>query len=159
VASYDPPSAGGEDAETLDHPVFGPLQWQPDTEYWFGSHCLPTGEQLDLIIEPLDEDRHAFLERAIELFHRALANERRILRVAMKEELLELYNDCWRQSDEPVLSAKELTQILDWLALSLSASEFAPVEFSYGADDLFGGHFVVIHADDQMQYRDVDLNG
>jgi hypothetical protein len=88
-----------------------------------------------------------------------MASERQVLAEAMRAELLELYNDTWRQGDEPVLSAKELAARLDWQLLCVSASDIVPVEFGYGAGDLFGNHCVTIEVDAELQFRDIDLRG
>ena len=63
----------------------------------------------------------------------ALKAERRIIRAALKAELLELYNETWRQRADPVLTAAEMTDLLQWSLLEISASEIVPVTFSYEA--------------------------
>jgi hypothetical protein len=78
---------------------------------------------------------------------------------AMQAELLELYNDTWRQDDEPELSAEELTKRLNWQLLTVSANDIVPVEFSYDAGHLFGDHGVTIEVDESLDFRDIDLRG
>jgi hypothetical protein len=148
-----------EAAEELTHPVLGTLGWLPDYSHWFTQLRLPSGEWLDVIVGPGDTDRFAFLPQAAELFRWAFDNERRVLAEAIRAELLELYNDTWRQSDETVLSAEELTTQLEWTLLTVSASDIVPVEFSYHAGELFGGHGVAVEVDDEFQFRDIDLRG
>jgi len=131
----------------LTHPVLGTLSWQSDSSDWYSQHALPSGGQLDVIVDPGDGDRFEFLSRAAELYRWAMDNERWALSEAMQAELLELYNDTWRQGDEPVLSAEELTAQLEWQLLVISASEIVPVEFSYGAGELFGCHGVAVEVD------------
>ena len=77
-----------------------------------------------------------------------MANERQVLAEAIRAELLELYNDTWRQGDEPALSADELTTRLEWQLLDVRASGFVPIEFSYGAGELFGYHGVTVSVDE-----------
>lgn len=77
----------------------------------------------------------------------------------MRAELLELYNDTWRQGEEPVLSAEGLTALLEWTLLTVSASEIVPVEFSYQAGELFGGHDIAVEVDAELQFCDIDLRG
>ena len=148
-----------EASEHLDHPVLGPLGWLPEFSHWFTRVPLPDGRQLDVIVDPGDGDRHEFLPRAAELYRWAVANERRVLARAVRTELLELYNDTWRRNDQPELSARELTARLTWQLLSVSGSDVVPVEFSYAAGDLFGGHGVTIEVDDELQFSDIDLRG
>jgi hypothetical protein len=148
-----------EASEHLTHPVLGMLGWLPEFSWWFAELALPSGGQLDLIVDPGDDDRYAFLPRAADLFRWAMANERRVLAEAVQAELLELYNDTWRQGDEPTLSADELTERLEWQLLTVSASEIVPVEFSYDAGDLFGYHGVTVEVDAELRFRDIDLRG
>jgi hypothetical protein len=62
-------------------------------------------------------------------------------------------------ADEPVLSARELTARLDWQLLTVSASDVVPVEFSYGAGELFGYHGVTVEVDCDLRFRDIELRG
>ena len=82
-----------EASEHLTHPVLGTLGWLPEFSHWFTQLRLPSGEWLDVIVDPADADRFEFLPRATELFRWAFDNERRVLAKAMRAELLELYND------------------------------------------------------------------
>jgi len=139
--------------------MLGKLSWLPDFSHWFSQVRQPTGDRLDVIVEPGDDDRHAFIEPAARLFRWAMNHERRILRTAIREELLELYNSTWRQEDEQKLSAKDFADQLEWSLLTISASDIAPVEFSYEADDLFGGHGVTVDVDKELRFRSIQLRG
>jgi hypothetical protein len=146
--------------ESVSHPVLGDLVWLPDSPEWFAQLRLPGGAALDLAIEPGGEGRHAFLEPAADLFAWAVANERRVLREAIREELLGLYNDeGWRQDDDPQLTAGELEGRLEWQSLELSGSDVAPVRFGYDAGELFGGHPVFVELGADLKYRDLSLGG
>jgi hypothetical protein len=148
-----------EASEHLTHPVLGTIGWLPEFSHWFTQLPLTSGGQLDVIVDPSDGDRFEFLPRAAALFQWAMANERRVLADAMQAGLLELYNDTWRQGDEPELSAAELTARLEWQLLSVSASDIVPVEFSYDAGELFGYHGVTVEVDESLAFRDIDLRG
>jgi hypothetical protein len=147
-----------EASEKLTHPVLGTLGWLPDYSHWFTQLRLPSGEWLDVIVDPGDTDRYEFLPRAAKLFRWAFDNEQRVLATAIRAELLELYNDTWR-GDEPVLSAAELTARLEWTLLTVSASDIVPVEFGYHAGELFGGHGVAVEVDAELRFSDIDLRG
>jgi hypothetical protein len=149
-----------EASEYLTHPIFGSLGWLPEFAHWFTQLQLPSGERLDVTVTPEEEDeRFAFLPRAADLFEWALANERQSLAEAMKAELLELYNDTWRQGDEPVLSAEELTARLEWQLLCVRASDSAAIEFHYEAGELFGYHGVVVEVGADLRFSNIDLRG
>jgi hypothetical protein len=146
-------------AETLAHPVLGVLRWEAEYSWWFTQHQLPGGDWLDVTVEPGDGDRYGFLKRAADLFRWALANERRVLHQAIESELLELYNDVWRQGSDPELSAEEFEAELDWQGLTISASDLVLVEFGYGDGEreLFGGHCVFIELDAELKFRSAHL--
>jgi hypothetical protein len=146
-------------SETLRHPVLGELRWRPDDSHWATQVGPPAGGRVDVIVDPGDGDRHAFLEPAAKLFAWALKNERRVLRAALRAELLELYNDTWRREGEPVLSAKGLADRLQWSLLVVSAGDVVPVEFGYEAGGLFGGHSVTVEVDEDLRFSDIDLRG
>ena len=146
-------------AETITHRDFGELRWEQEYSWWFTQLRLPSGDWLDMIVDPGDGDRFAFLEPAANLFRWALGTEQRILRDAIRAELLELYNDIWQQGDEPELTADELMSRLEWTLLDISASPIVPVTFSYDAGDLFGGHSVAVKVDGELRFRDIDLRG
>ena len=57
-----------EASEELTHPILGTLSWLPDYSHWFTQLQLPSGEWLDVIVDPGDTDRFEFLPRAGELF-------------------------------------------------------------------------------------------
>lgn len=145
--------------EFLSHPVLGDLTWQPEYDHWSGERELASGQVLDLIIEPGEQDRRAFIPRAAELFSWALANERKVFADALQAELLELYNSEWREDEAPLLSAAEFSERLEWQLVCVSASDLVPVEFMYEAGELFGGHGVSIEVDSDLNYRDCDLPG
>ena len=147
-----------EASETLTHPLFGELRWLLDSSHWEAQFTQPGGGRIDVTVAPEDEDRHAFLVRAAELLRWALDNERRILREALRAQLLKLYNDGWRQEDEPELSAEALANRLGWSMLAITASDL-PIELTYNPGDLFGGHTVVVEVDAQLRFRDAYLWG
>ena len=134
-------------SEHLTHPVLGTLGWVPESSHWFTQLQLPAGGQLDVTVDPGDGDRFAFLPRAAELFRWAMANERRVLADALRAELLELYNEDWRQAGEARLSAKALAGRLSWRHLLVSDDDVVAVEFGYDAGELFGGHEVAVEVD------------
>ena len=98
--------------DSLKHPVFGKLRWDEKYSWWVTKVRLPSNGKLDVILNPDDEEgRFAFVEVAAKLYRRAMKAERRILRDAIREELLELYNGTWRQ-DAPRLTAAKI--LVSW---------------------------------------------
>ena len=144
-------------AELRTHPVFGDLRWEQQYSWWSTQVRLPKAQQLDVIVNPGDDDRFAFIELAAKLYRRAMRAERRILRDALREELLELYNDTWRRGDEPELTAKELMSRLKFSLIEIDT--VVPITLNYEAAGLFGGHSVAVEVDEELQFQDLDLQG
>lgn len=82
-----------------------------------------------------------------------------ILAKAVRDEVLELYNDSWRQPPTRNLVARQLIALLKWKLLVVSDSDEVPVEFTYGAGELFGQHGLAIEVDNELRYSDFDLRG
>lgn len=146
-----------EASEHLTHPVLGKLGWLPEFSHWFTQLPLPFGRWLDVIVDPGDGDRHEFIEPAVGLLLRALKAEPRIRRQAIRAELLDLYNDTWRQADAAVLSADELVSRLK-LAL-VDVGTVVPVTLHYEARELFGGHSIAVELDERLRFDGLDLQG
>jgi hypothetical protein len=146
-------------ANTLKHPVFGKLQWQAQYGWWFAQVRDASGEWLEIVVDPGDDDRMAVIEPAAALYKKAIRSERRILRDAVRLELLELYNDTWRRSGDPKLSTTAFIEQLEFTFIKLQPGWDIPVILSYGAGDLFGGHSVDVEVDAKLKVIDVDLVG
>lgn len=146
------------DGDTVAHPVFGELRWETLRECWFTQVCDSEGGQVDVSVKPHEQDPLAVLDRATDLYRRAVRVERRILRAAVREELLELYNETWRVAGRE-LTAAELISQLRFEYIEISPVGVVPVILSYTAGDLFGGHTVDVEVDETLSYIDVDLVG
>jgi hypothetical protein len=72
---------------------------------------------------------------------------------------LALFNDVWRQSDEPVLTADELVSQLTFTFIQVSPAAACAVILSYDAGELFGGHSVDVELDSELRYLGVHLIG
>lgn len=144
--------------ETLHHPTFGELRWDDKGQWWFTQIRDKAGEWLDVVIDPGDGDRLAVVEAAAELYRRAIPEEPRILKQAIKQELLELYNDVWVQ-DGVQLTASQLAKQLQFSFIKLQPDFCVPIILSYEAGDLFAGHCVDVEVDNQLQVIDVNLIG
>lgn len=145
--------------ESITHPLFGELRWDDQSESWFAQVRDSAGEWLDVVIEPGDEERHSVVERAASLFQRALPAEPRIQRAAVRQELLELYNDTWRRNDDPELTANDLIARLKFTFIKLQPGWDNPVTLSYDAGDLFGEHAVDVELDEKLRVTGTDLVG
>jgi hypothetical protein len=143
--------------ETFDHPNLGRLRWLPKVAHWFTRVRLSSGGTLDVVLDPGDDDMAAFVGPAADLCSRAVRDERRVLRAAVRAELLDLFNGIWRRREEPELTTDKL---IGRLMLELvTVDTVVPVTFHYGAGGLFGGHGVAVEADGELRFVDLDLRG
>jgi hypothetical protein len=145
--------------ETITHPVFGELRWEVARSVWFTQVRDATGEWIDVSVEPGNGDRFACLDGVADLYSQAMRAERQVLRTAVQKELLELYNDTWRQSDEPELTTDEFMSRLGFTFIQIRTDFKSVVILSYGAGDLFGGHSVDVELDNELRHLNVDLIG
>src|ERR1043166_7020768 len=142
--------------ESLTHPVFGKLEWENTNQWWFTQIRQESGEWFDVIVDPGDDDPSEFVERASQLYRRAVNAERGLLQEAIKEKLLDLC-EMWRKDDEHKLTAEEL---LDQLQLTfVRIDTVIPITLSYDLGDVFGGHSVDVEVDRQLQFVGVNLVG
>ncbi len=145
--------------ETVAHPVFGELRWEAERDVWFTQVRDATHEWIDVSVQPDEGDRFACLDRAADLYSRALRAERQLLHTAVDNELLELYNECWHESGWPALSADQLMAHLNLAFIQIRPESDTPVILSYEAGELFAGHCVDVELDRDLRYLDNNLVG
>jgi hypothetical protein len=139
-------------SEYLKHPDLGTLGWLPEFSHWLAQPALISGVQIDLVVDPGGEDRHAFLARATQLFRWAMEHQQACLDEAIHSHVLRLYNDNWRQDDLPVLNSAEFEARLELQFLQLSTSRVVPITYGYDPGELFGGHSVWVEVDAELRF-------
>lgn len=150
--------------ETITHPVFGKLRWEAARSVWF-TQVRDTSWTIDVFVDPGDSDRLACLDRAADLYARAIRAERQLLRTAIDEYLLELFNDNWRLADgqeemnQVELTAEEFAARLRFEFIQVSLDSRFAVELGYAAGDMFGGHTVFVQLDRSLRYLKATLVG
>ena len=142
--------------ESLTHPVFGDLRWEGRFSWWFTQVRLESGEWLDVIVDPGDDDPSAFVGRAAQLYCQALDAEPEILQEAVQKKISDLY-ELWRQVGEPKLTAEELTDRLELTFVRIDP--VVPITLSYVLGDVFGGHSVDVQVNERLRVRGVNLTG
>jgi hypothetical protein len=145
--------------ESITHPVLGELRWEVARSVWFAQVRDSTGEWIDVSVEPEDGDRVACLDRAADLYLRAMRAERQLLRTAIEKELLPLYNDCWREPLWPVLTVEQLMKQLEFTFIQIRPGFDVAVILSYEAEHPFAGHCVDVKLDGELRYVNAGLVG
>lgn len=146
--------------ESLIHPLLGHLVWVSEESLWVAHYHIPSGNQLTVYFNPHRTDRYAFIEPATELFRWAFDNERDVLYEAISAYLLNLYNEEWRQDDEPMLSADDFAALMQWKSVRITASSNVPIEFWYDPVKLyefFGGLAISVRVNANLQYHEASL--
>lgn len=148
--------------EAVTHPVFGELRWERSV--WF-AQVRDASWMIDVSVEPGTGDRLACLDQAADLYSRALRAERQLLRTAIDNYLLELFNDGWRlsdgqdETDQVELTAEEFAARLRFEFIKVSPDARFAVELGYDAGDTFGGHAVFVRLDRNLRYLSAALIG
>jgi hypothetical protein len=143
-------------ADSLPHPIFGDLRWEGKYSWWFTQIRLQSGEWLHVIVDPGDDDPSTFVERAAQLYCRAMDAERQILQDAIQSKLLDLY-EAWRQQNEPEMTAEELKNELELTFIRIDT--IIPITLNYWLGDVFGGHSVDVKVDETCRVTGVNLVG
>ncbi|MEM1262501.1 MAG: DUF2262 domain-containing protein [Pseudomonadota bacterium] len=73
------------------------------------------------------------------------------------EEMLQNYNDNWRQEHDPVLTANQFIQKLTLVGMSFLGSD--SVDFSYDDADMFAGHSLIPQSFDGETFTYVRMYG
>ena len=124
--------------EPIHDEVFGLLKWDDLLNCWLGGINWPSGLYTEVAIWQPGNDTVAGLRMAREGLDWLKANEEHARRCVAKE-MLEIYNDIWRDEDEPIsedefIRRTELVRIGFW--------EDGSLLLSYDGGDLFGGHVI-----------------
>lgn len=144
------------ESEVLGNATFGQLEWDARMSRWMTTCRLPTGASLEVHITPYQTDRHAFVAIAEEMFRWAIDHERAMLSTAIRSYLLDLYNEGWKQEDEPLLTEPRFSAHLEWRLLKLTANSSVPIEYVYDPGELYealGGHLISVRLDKERQFK------
>lgn len=138
----------------MRHPVLGTVTFNPAMLWWEATSPVPLGitDQVSLTVSGLDVPAPQ-LDEVAALLHRLDPPH---LRALVASELLDLYNDTWRQADAPALDHAGFTARIRPAGVDIS-EDCVEVFFDDGA--LFGGHSIVLLLDLDLQVIDIKLAG
>lgn len=140
----------------VTHPVLGELRWTKQAGEWVGrTSNAPGGWGVAVVDEHGTTER---LDASVALYLKAVRAERKILRTALREEVLELYNESW-SGGTGEFGEGELLSRLRLEVVSVNVDGYTAVELYYDGTELFGGHVLVIELDAKLKYQDCDLRG
>ena len=145
-----------EPARVQDHPVLGPVAFDPSLFCWQTRSEVPLGDadRVEVAVA-VDSDEDIPVERLDEVAAIVRRLDPQALRDAVAEQYLELYNDGWRQ-DRDELSHGEFVARIRPTFVDVN---FDVIEVYVNDGDLFGGHSIVLMLDTDLQVVDVKLAG
>src|SRR5262249_12196240 len=88
-------------ADTFDDPDFGHLTWDLQLNCWLGGVALPPYFLLDMAVAGMDGDGFRGSPAARESWGWLRKHEPEARR-QVAAEMVELYNDCWTDEDDPI---------------------------------------------------------
>jgi hypothetical protein len=127
--------------KTYEHDVFGILTFDRELD-WYRGTTLWAGKDVELYLSTEDSTTHlqAALQVALKLWNdQTRWNEQRDFII---QEKLDLYNNDWRDDDDPELTPEEFRTRVILKAITVYPSGL--FEFWHDADYLFGYHTVSI---------------
>ncbi len=127
--------------KTHQHKRFGTLTFDSTYEH-YGATVTWAGKSIELILEAEEEEQlEAALDVALNLWNDQTMWNNRILDFTVQEKL-DLYNDIWREDDDPELTPEEFKSRISLATVCVyPGGEF---EFHYGDGDLFASHMIAV---------------
>jgi hypothetical protein len=128
--------------ESVDDPVFGPLDWEESPEWWVGAITFAPGHQVDVFVVPDFESPHP--EAEIALARLSLARVRQRELEIRRWSADQLFAKRWNKVRQ--MSADDIADLLCVASLEFGPNGVTRV-FWNDRDVLFGGHNVVTDLD------------
>jgi hypothetical protein len=125
-------------AERIHHEVFGQLQWDRALGCWLGGIDWPPGQYTEVAIWLPEGELAAGLRLAHDSLNWLMDNEEDA-RCWIASEMLEVYNDAWRDEDEPITADAFIRRIE---LVRIGFEEDGSLLLSYDGQDMFGGHLI-----------------
>jgi hypothetical protein len=144
-------------ADTFNDAMFGPMTWDRQLNCWLGGVDLTPGFHVEITVSGTDADWFMGFPaaRASLAWLRGHEPEARQLVAA---EMVELYNDCWTDEDEPVTAAEFACRI-DLVRAALGEDGSVLLSYSDGPMAMFGGHLLDADFGADKAYRGTMLIG
>jgi hypothetical protein len=141
----------------VDHPVLGSLAHDPLMICWQTRSAVPLGDADHVTVAVLVSSEEDIpverLDKAAAILGRL---DPRLLRGAVAEDYLELYNDTWRQDDDPELDQDGFVARIAPTSVELDDDG---VRIYFGDGDLFAGHSLVVTLNPALEITDITLSG
>jgi hypothetical protein len=139
-----------------DHPVLGPVGFDPSLFCWQTRSEVPLGDadRVEVAVA-VDGDEDIPVERLDEVAAIVRRLDPQALRGAVAEQYLELYNDTWRQDGDELDHREFVARIRP----TFVDVDLDTIQVYFDDGELFGGHSIVLMLDTDLQVLDVKLAG
>jgi hypothetical protein len=147
----------GAVADTFDDATFGRLSWDGRLNSWLGGVDLTPDLYVEIKIPGTEADRFMGFPAARDGLAWLLAHEPDA-RQQVAAEMVELYNDSWRDEDEPI-TAEEFANRIELVWASLGEDGSVLLSYSDGPTSMFRGHLLDADFGPDKAYRGTMLIG
>jgi hypothetical protein len=127
-------------ADTFDDADFGHLTWDRQLNCWLGGVDLTPDFHVEIAVSGADEDRFMGFRGARDSLGWLRKHEPEARR-QVAAEMVELYNDCWTDEDDPI-TTDEFARRIELVRASLGEDGSLLLSYSDGEMSMFGGHLL-----------------
>jgi hypothetical protein len=120
---------------------FGKLIKSNGDDYWEGEYDFTANHKIRIIVEMADEKKD--FPSKFQNFIDYARQQDKNFRLVAASNLLELYNDTWRESENSVISENEFAERININSISFD-EEKDYVSVYYDDADLFAGHEIKV---------------
>jgi hypothetical protein len=135
--------------------TFGRLEWDPVLSCWLGGIDWPPGLHTEVAIWVPDNDMAVGLRQAREGLDWLQLNEENARR-CVASQMLEVYNDAWRDEDEPI-TIDEFIRRTELVRIGFMDDR--SLQLSYDGREMFGGHVIDGFFESDRSFRGSTLIG
>ncbi len=141
--------------DKLDDPLFGQLQWDPETDWWEGSVPTANGESFNLSVQPRSPVDRSITEKTRGIYRQHC----RELDHIREEALREFYSRTRDQHGYEDLTLEQLFEHLRPDGIMVRSDGYLEVGFADRQEKVFGGGHIIVSRFWPSGTREVVLEG
>jgi hypothetical protein len=140
--------------DVLNDPIFGPLTWNPDSNWWEGHIQLYGLSDVEINIYVPDEDDRIISDLSRHAFG-IVSQSETLMRQKACDDLLETHNESWND-DAPIDAATFMRRIV---LESIVFYDDGSAEIYFADDDLFWGHVIIVSLSEDGEFTGAEIAG
>jgi len=143
----------------ITHAILGNLVWDDDLEWWKAKTLLSSDTKINLAVSTdAGSDELPTIEKAGDFLLWLRSNDEAVRRFAASQ-LLELYNDEWRENEEKIDSTTFVDRLYLEDATVYSGDDFHAELIYQETADMFAGHCIIVSVGDDYSLEEASLAG